>query len=168
VTSTLARRLDRVEVVARADVERRWTVACDALRRSLTPEQTAVIREWFDRATPPDAARCPSGLGHRAPRFCDRCIDTVRPPALLRAMHVIVVSHITTGSPVALPPEVARIYVDDPDAVPARPCVGCAYLLPMRAKIRPDGTYRYLASYEGSCPICERDTRDDTVEEGMG
>ena len=76
-------------------------------------------------------------------------------------MHVIVVSHITTGSPVALPPEVARIYVDDPDAVPARPCAGCGYLLPMRAKVRPDGTYRYLASYEGACPVCERDTRDD-------
>jgi hypothetical protein len=168
VTTALHRRLNRVEAAARADVSRRWNAATDTRRRSLTPEHTAIIRAWFDLATPTDAARCPSGLAHRAPRFCDRCINKVRPPALLRALHTIVVSHITTGSPVAMPPEVARVYVDDPDAVPSRPCGGCGYLLPMRAKIRPDGSYRYLGSYEGACPVCERDTRDDIDQEGPG
>ena len=168
MTPALARRLDRVESAARVDFERRWAAANGALRRSLAPEHLALIRGWFSQDPAPDAATCPSGRDHRPPQFCGRCIDTVRPPALVRAMWDIVVDHITTGSPVALPPEVARIYVDDPDAMPARACAGCGYLLPMRAKVRPDGTYRYLASYEGMCPVCGRDTRDDAVKERTG
>jgi hypothetical protein len=157
-TASLARRLDRAEAAARADFERRWKDAACALVRGLSSEQRAVIDAWHARPTPPGAARCVNG--HVSPNFCDRCIVGVRPPALLRALWDITVSHVTSGTAAVLPPEVAQIYIDDPDAVPARSCVSCGYLLPMRAKVRLDGTYRFLASYEGACPVCEHDTRE--------
>jgi hypothetical protein len=165
VTATLEGRLDRAAAAARVNFDRRWKAANDTLFRALTPEHRRIIADWFAGSPPLDGPPCP--FQHRpSPHFCDRCIDSVNPPALIKAMWRMVVAHVMTGAPVALPPEVAQIYVDDPDAVPARPCDRCGYLLPMRAKLRADRTYRFLASYDGPCPVCETDTGDDASAEG--
>jgi hypothetical protein len=164
VTATLERRLDRAESAARASFDRRWKAANDTLTRALTPEHRQILAEWFTSSPPLDEPMCP--YRHPPPpQFCDRCIDRVNPPALIKALWRMMVEHVTTGSPVALSPEVAQIYVDDPDAVPARACMQCGYLLPMRAKLRADRTYRFLASYDGPCPVCGTDTRDEALPE---
>jgi hypothetical protein len=58
---------------------------------------------------------------------------------------------------VSLAPAVAEVYLRDPQAYPANTCEGCGYLLPAKTKVRPDGTYRHLGLYLGTCPVCGLD-----------
>jgi hypothetical protein len=60
---------------------------------------------------------------------------------------------MASGAPVALPPEVAEVYLNDPDAYPTYGCDGCGYLMPTRSRPRADGTYRHIAWYLGECPV---------------
>jgi hypothetical protein len=162
-SATLVRRLAKVEALAQERLQRRFNTACDAVKRDLSEEQKAVIRAWFDREDPDPETPC--SAGHRRREFCDRCIEAVDPPALVRAMWMLVMWHIREGSPALLPPQVAQVYADDPDAWPLRCCAACGYRLPTRAKLRPDRSFREIALYEGVCPSCETPTGECAADD---
>jgi hypothetical protein len=142
----------KVEALLHERAQRRFNAACDAVKRDLTEEQKVGVRAWFDREEPDPEAPCPAQ--HHRREFCDRCIEAVDPPALVRAMWTLVMWHMKDGSPALLPAEVAQVYVDDADAWPVRACTGCGYRLPTRAKLRADRSFREIALYEGACPSC--------------
>jgi hypothetical protein len=77
----------------------------------------------------------------------------------------MLLEHLATGAPVAMPPNVAEVYLNDPRAYPADPCEACGYLLPTRSTLRADGTYRHLARYLGVCPVCGRDNHPQDEEQ---
>ena len=101
----------------------------------------------------------------RPDHVCPRCIDRLDPPALARAVWFMLLGHLASGAPVAMPPNVAEIYFNDPQAYPANRCDGCGYLLPTRSTLRSDGTYRHIATYDGVCPVCGRDRREESEGE---
>jgi hypothetical protein len=88
-------------------------------------------------------------------------LDRLKPPALVRALWLLQAEHMATGAPVSLAPDVAAVYLDDPDAYPTNACEGCGYLLPTRSSLRPDGSYRHVASYFGACPVCRLDNHPE-------
>ena len=96
---------------------------------------------------------------------CPRCIDRLDPPALARAVWFMLLEHLVTGAPVAMPPNVAEVYMNDPDAYPTNRCEGCGYLLPTRSKIRADGSYQHIARYLGECPVCGLDNHPQEAED---
>ncbi len=61
--------------------------------------------------------------------------------------------HVERETPVALPPAVARVYVEHSDAVPGHACPGCTYLLPARGG---------RLAYAGACPVCGLPAGTDT------
>jgi hypothetical protein len=162
-SSTLERQLSKVEALLHERAKRRFNAACDAVKRDLTDEQKAGVRTWFDREEPDPETPCPAR--HRRREFCDRCIEVVNPPALVRAMWMLVMWHMREGSPALLPPNVAQVYVDDPDAWPIRACATCGYRLPTRAKLRADRSFREIALYAGVCPSCETPTGEVSSDE---
>jgi hypothetical protein len=89
-------------------------------------------------------------------------LERYESPALVRAVWLLMSEHMATGAPLTLIPELAEVYRSNTNAFPAHPCGGCGYLLPTRARLRPDGTYMFLRGvYVGICPVCERDIRPD-------
>jgi hypothetical protein len=56
-----------------------------------------------------------------------------------------VAEHINRAAPARLPHEIAQVYVDHADVVPAIRCTGCGYLLPARGG---------RLAYCGPCPGC--------------
>lgn len=162
----LGRRLSKVEAVVHERAQRRFNAACEAVKRDLSAEQQALIEAWWDGRRENTGGIVPCSGSHRSIGFCERCIGEADPPALLRAMWVLVMSHMRDGTPATLPSDAAQVYVDDADAWPLAPCGGCRYLLPVRAKLRADGTFRKTAQYDGECPSCGLDSRH--VKEGTG
>lgn len=142
MTRTLGKRLEVLEVAAYEHQLERFRAAVRALRGSLAPDQARALRDWILEHDI-KAVACPSF--HPDARFCLDCIDAMDPPALMRAMWVLLFEHLERGGPVVLPTEVARVYLDHADAVPAIPCPQCRYLLPSR-----DGRL----AYAGACPGC--------------
>jgi hypothetical protein len=162
MSALLAKRLVRLEASAREDAERRWAVAVETLKATLMPEHATLITDWLRG---PGAATRGGHHGHAGGHVCNRCILDSDPPALVRAALLMLLDHVlTSGAPVALPPHVAAVYQADPDAYPTNPCEGCGYLLPTRTKLRPDGTYRHVAWYTGTCPVCGRDGREGSED----
>jgi hypothetical protein len=161
VSTTLTRRLERLETSARDDLERRWAAAVETMRETLAPEHGRLIADWLRG---PGAVVRAKDHGHSEQRVCNRCILDGDPPALVRAALLILVDHLTSGAPVVLPPNVAEIYLADPDAYPASPCDGCGYLLPTQSKLRPDGTYQHIGWYLGECPVCGLDNHPEIEE----
>jgi hypothetical protein len=150
--STLGRRIDRLEGPARAEARRRPPVAVRGLARSLGREHGRSVHDWVV-GHQGGVTRC--SCAHRHDRVCPRCIEGDDPPALVRAVWVLICGHVEHGTPVALPPAVARVYVGHPDAVPGLPCAGCGYLLPARGG---------RLAYAGACPVCGA----RTATPGMG
>jgi hypothetical protein len=153
MTSTLTRRLQKIETRQRAVAASRWKAGIDQLLHSMDREHVTFVQEWMRE-------HC-GGLklvplpGESFPELLER----LQPPALVRTVWLLMGSFITANTPVALGPEVAEVYLADPDAYPANSCEGCGYLLPTRSTIQPDGSYHHLASYEGECPVCGLDSR---------
>ena len=60
-----------------------------------------------------------------------------------------------------LPPNVADVYVNDPDAFPAQPCEGCDYLLPMQSKLRAEmpGVDNHRRAWLARGRPCQRPVR---------
>ena len=56
-----------------------------------------------------------------------------------------------TRPPLDMCPEIARIYIEDPAAVPFAPCRGCKYPLPGHIAVPDDGQ---RLTYFNLCPIC--------------
>ena len=89
---------------------------------------------------------------------CPRCIDRLAPPPLAHAVWLMLLDRtLSSGAPVAMPPNVAEVYLNDPRAYPADPCAGCGYLLPTQSAMRADGTYRHIGRYLGDGPVCGPD-----------
>ena len=113
-----------------------------SLNSSLTREHAQRIRAWILQREVM-SVRC--GIGHADTRFCIRCIEGADPPAIVRAMWIMLFEHMTQGVPVALPPSIAQVYIDHADTVPGAPCPGCSYLLPARGG---------RLAFTGACPVC--------------
>jgi hypothetical protein len=67
------------------------------------------------------------------------------PPALIHAMWEMLFASMERDVPVALPPEVAQVYLDQPGAVAGHAWRDCGYLLP---------SVRGRLAYDGPCPCC--------------
>jgi hypothetical protein len=155
VTATLARRLGALEATARQDLEGRWIAAVDRMRETMAPEHARLVATWLrEQVNGKQYGPHVDSPNH----VCPRCIDRLDPPALARAVWFMLLDHLTSGALVAMPPNVAGVYLNDPQAYPADRCEECGYLLPARSKIRPDGSYRHMARYLGACPVCGLDT----------
>jgi len=159
-SATLARRLSKAEALLHEREQRRFTAACDAVKRDLTDEQRKIADAWWEGRREDLDGIAPCSGKHRRIGFCERCITEANPPALLRAMWALVMWHMQDGTPTVLPVEVAQVYVEDPDAWPLRRCEGCRYLLPEQARLCADGTFRVIARYSGTCPSCGLDSRE--------
>jgi hypothetical protein len=127
----------------------------------MDPDHAKAAADWL-RAT--ITGKRVSAHSDQPNHVCPQCIDRLDPPALARAVWFLLIAHVTTGSPVSLPPNVADVYLNDPDAYPANACEGCGYLLPSRSRILPDGSYRHVAWYMGECPVCGLDNHPDDQE----
>jgi hypothetical protein len=143
--SALVRRVQKLEAVAMEETRRRFTAAIESLAQSMSTEHRRAAAGWLC-SYGTTGKRC--GAMHDRGRFCLQCIAADDPPALPFAVWVMIFAHVENETPVALPPDVARVYVEYPDdAVPGRPCPSCGYLLP----VRPVGPV-----YVGCCPVCGR------------
>ena len=152
--TTLARRLGVLEAAVRRDAEQRWQVAVIAIRETMDREHARLVATWLrEHLDGKHHGPCVDRPNH----VCPRCIDRLDPPALARAVWFILVEHLVNGAPVAMPPNVAEVYLNDPQAYPADRCDGCGYLLPTRSTFRADGSYRHIARYLGACPVCGLD-----------
>jgi hypothetical protein len=133
--------------------ERRSRRATDDLCESMAPEHWSVAETWMQQHCPDRQDVVRPGESWYA------MLARHQPPALVRAAWFLIAYHAETGYSVCLPPEVAEVYLGDPDALPARECAGCYYPLPTRVRIRPDDTYKHLGGvYLGVCPVCGLDT----------
>ena len=162
MTVALARRVGILEASVRQGAERRWNAAVDRMRETMDPEHARLVADWLRQHV--------NGKRHGphvdAPdHVCPRCIDRLSPPALARAVWFMLLDHMTSGEPVAMPPNVAEVYLSDPQAYPANPCEGCGYLLPAQARLRPDGSYRHVGLYLGACPVCGLDNHPEDQED---
>jgi hypothetical protein len=133
VTAGLARRLSKLEERAHDDWQRRWVAALRVLGPTLAPEHREMLAAW---------SACPDVRAefHLRPR--DTLLGRVlrlRPPALVRAAMILVATHVARGTPLTLPDYVARVYVEDPLALPLLACDGCGYGLPIRGRTLADG-----------------------------
>jgi hypothetical protein len=142
VSTTLARRLGKLEVSALAKLEQKAAEAIRQLCASVTREHAFRLRTWL---LANNVAELWCGLGHPRGRFCVRCIESADPPAVVRAFWVPVFRYVEVGAPAVFPASIAQVYVDHPDAVPGQPCPACGYLLPTR---------RGRLAYTGDCPEC--------------
>ena len=156
MTTALARRLEKLEAVRRDQYDKRWRIAIDGLLRSMSREHVAEVQGWMRK-------HCGGLQLQRLPGDTwYSLLERYRPPALVRAVWVLMHAHMATRVPISLVPEVAEVYRADADAFPVNPCDGCGYLMPARARVLPDSTYRHLRGfYEGVCPVCETDTRTE-------
>lgn len=157
--ATLTRRLEKLEAAQRAAMQQRFDDAVEALGRTMAPEHREVIADWM-RERFGVTFRLPGG----GPWYA--ILEEHQPPALVRAAWLLVAEHLQNRAPVSLAPSVAEVYLNDPAAYPTNACESCRYLLPTRSRIRPDGTYRHIGWYTGSCPACGLDnhpTEDETA-----
>ena len=155
---TLARRIGILEAVVRQDAERRWEAAVTSIRETMAPEHARPVADWMrQHVDGRNHGPCVASPNHVYPR----CIDREDPPALARAVWFVLLDHLASGAPVAMPPHVAEVYLGDPRAYPADRCDGCGYLLPTRSTIREDGSYRHIARYLGQCPVCGLDNHPE-------
>jgi hypothetical protein len=161
MSTALARRLGKIEGFVRADQERRWQAGVEQLRATMDPAHARMAGDWLcANVTGKQIGSHVESPNH----ICPQCIDRFDPPVLARAVWFLLVEHLVSGAPVALPPDVAEIYLNDPDAFPTTPCEGCGYLLPTQSKLRPDGTYRHIGWYLGACPVCGLDNHPEREE----
>ena len=165
MSTALARRLAKLEAQSKQQHVRRWHAAIDRLVATMDPEHAQFVHDWLEEHINGKLLGGPCDDGQR--HVCPQCVDRLNPPALPRAVWLMLLDHtFGSGAPVAMPPEVADIYLNDPDAYPLDPCEGCGYLMPMRCTFSPDGRYRPLATYVGACPVCGQESQPN--EEGAG
>lgn len=151
MTAALTRRLEKLEAGRRDEYHARWQAGIDRLLLSMDRAHVTLLQDWMHE-------HCGGLTLHRLPgETWYTLLDRLRPPALVRAVWILMYEYMGTGAPVALPPNVAEVYLSDADAVPASPCDRCAYLMPTQSRLRPDGTYRHVGRYLGACPVCGLD-----------
>jgi hypothetical protein len=151
VATTLARRLEKLEATAQHAAQQRWREALRQLYGTMAPKHIALFREWMQQCC--GGQMIPIRSGETWPSLLAR----LQLSALVRAAWVLMSHHMVVGAPVALPAQVAKVYLQDPDAWPTNACAGCHYLLPTRSTLRRDGSFDHIATYEGECPFCGLD-----------
>jgi hypothetical protein len=158
VPTTVARRLERLEAVERANMKRRHDAGIRAMGATMAPEHIDLIQSWMHE-------HCGGHVLVRLPgeSWYD-ILERLKPPALVRASWLLMAHHVIDGTPASLAPAVAEVYVSDLQAYPINECDGCGYLLPGRARLRPDGTYRQIGWYMGACPVCGLDNHPKEEE----
>jgi hypothetical protein len=128
--------------------ERHAQHAVEDLTASMAPDHLAMLREWF-------AAHVAAGLPVARPgESVVALLGRLKPPALVRAWWALISHHVETNASISLAPEIAEIYLRDADAIPARECEGCRYLLPVKGRLLSDGTIEHLGDFAVTCPIC--------------
>jgi hypothetical protein len=159
MTTTLGRRVGLLEGAVQRELRRQLGAAVVRLRETMAPEHARLVVSWMrEHGLGERRGGDPGHPSHpctgRPNHACAGCIDRLDPPALVRAAWVLLFEHLGHGAPVALPPEVARVYLEHPDAAPTAPCAGCGYRLPARGG---------RLAYAGACPVCgARTTRSGT------
>jgi hypothetical protein len=153
-------RVKRLEADQREHDRARWNAGIDTLHRSMDREHVAFFQDWMRERLGSVKARI--ALPGESP------YDTLvrlKPPALVRAVWLLLDAHVRDGCPVSLAPGVAEVYLADPDAWPMSPCDGCRYPLPMRGRVHPDGSFSDVAYYLGVCPVCGCDNQLEEAED---
>jgi hypothetical protein len=151
VPATVARRLEKLEAVRRAEEQVRHDAAIRAMGATMAPEHITLIQDWMrEHCGGLSLTRLPGESWYDI-------LERLKPPALVRAAWLLTQYCVTDGMPASLAPSVAEVYLADPDAYPANVCDGCGYLLPTKSKLRPDGSYRQIGWYMGECPVCGND-----------
>jgi hypothetical protein len=160
MTSALNGRVKRLEADQREKDLARWNVGIDTLRQSMDREHVAFVRDWMRE-------HCGGLTLHRTPgESWYALLKRLKPPALVRAMWLMMAHHMGDGTALSLAPTVAEIYLDDSDAYPINPCLSCGYLLPARARIKADDGCQLLSGwYMGECPVCGLDNHPDDSED---
>jgi hypothetical protein len=144
--SALTRRVGLLEGAVQRELRRQFGDAVVRLRETMAPEHARLVASWMREHGGGERGRDDPGHPSHA---CAGCIDRLDPPALVRAAWVLLFAYVRQGAPVALPPEVARAYLEHQDAAPAAPCAGCGYRLPARGG---------RLAYAGACPACSMAT----------
>lgn len=158
----VGQRVDRVEASVQRRWRRRWGAGLAQLRATMDPEHARLAARWL-REHVDSRVQGPHVESER--HVCPQCINQLDPPALARAVWFLLLEHtVGDGAPVTMPPNVARVYLKDPNAYPANPCEGCGYLLPTRSQMMADGTYRHIGVYRGECPVCGLSNREPLEE----
>jgi hypothetical protein len=147
--------VERLEASRHEGLCKQWQTAMDDLLHSMETEHVALLQSWMREHCGGLRIRLHPG------ETISTLLTRYRPPGLVRAVWLLMFEHMGTGAPVALPANVAAVYLSDHDAFPVNPCDGCRYLLPARAKLRPDGIYRHVGWYMGECPVCGLDNHPD-------
>jgi hypothetical protein len=151
VPATVVRRLEKLEAARRVVDQERHDAAVPALGRTMEPEHVRIVQDWMQEHLGGLKARI--ALTGESPYAT---LERLKPPALVRAVWLLLDGHARTGCPVSLAPEVAEVYLADPDAWPMSSCESCGYPLPMRGTVQPDGSFSDVAYYVGRCPVCGR------------
>ena len=145
----LTARLGSLERTARARLVDRFKAAGHAQRATMAPEHVRIAEEWH--ASPEVRA---DWLRHPRDPWPAR-LERLQPPALVRAMYWLVFRHLDTGAPSDLPPHVAAVYVDDPDAWPVAEFRCCGYPAPVRIRWGRGGQPEVALAYFEECPLCD-------------
>jgi hypothetical protein len=144
MSTALARRLNRLEEVAREAQLRRLRDAVREMAPSLAPEHCRALgHELRALVDSPTSRTMHASYGRN--HICPSCIDRHRPSSLARAGWVLLVDRSFGGGPALLPPPIAAVYEQYPDARPASRCINCGYLRPARRGVLVPGV---------SCPGC--------------
>jgi hypothetical protein len=91
-----------------------------------------------------------------------RALDRLKPPALVRAVLILVAHHVGTLLSVSLTPDIAEVYLSDPETWPVNDCEGCGYPMPGPARLLDDDTYEHLGGVDlRPCPVCGLDNHSE-------
>ena len=143
------RRIARLEHGAAARYWQRWRAAERTLFESMAPEHRSVVGTWNEL---PDVRRVFDGPP--IPLSVALARLEAAPPPLVRATFEMILWTANTGAPLHLRPELAQVYVDDPDAWARDICVACGFLWPIRARSDGRGRLTVLSSYCARCQEC--------------
>ena len=135
----------------RAAYQARHNAGMQELGRTMAREHIEYVQNWMAEHCGGPVLRILPG---ESPYETFARLD---PPALVRAVWLMVDVHVLTGCPISLAPEVAEVYLSDPDAYPCGSCDGCGYPMPIHGTVHPDGSFSDVVWYEGKCPVCGLD-----------
>ena len=62
--------------------------------------------------------------------------------------------HIQEGLPLALPPAVAQVYLNDPNSIAIHDCEDCGYEVPIGCALSNTSPPKPVRSYFERCPLC--------------
>jgi hypothetical protein len=125
----------------------RWKDACAEIAQTMAKDHRALVEGWHTPMIRADFVRYPWDPWARRR-------ERLNPPRLVHALYEILEWGVRFGTPLALPPEVAQIYVDDPDAYARDDCEDCGYLAPLRARVTRVQNLIVIHRYFPSCPLC--------------